>query len=75
MDGIPLVPKGKTNHMLNCGPSGSSFGVPEHLELFNFRHFQTLWGRREMKFTPHRSVSEVNTSADVVYVVFSIKAR
>ncbi|XP_073682709.1 synaptosomal-associated protein 23-like [Garra rufa] len=43
--GMPFAPNGKTNHMLAYRPSGTSFGVPEHLELFNFRHFQTLRGR------------------------------
>lgn len=43
---MPFALNGKTNHMLDCRPCGTSFGVPEHLELFNFRHFQTLGGRR-----------------------------
>lgn len=76
VDGMPFAPNGKTNHMLACKPYGTSFSVPEHLELFNFRHFQTLGGRREGgKFTLHSSVSGVNTSADTVYAAFTMKER
>jgi len=74
VDGMPFAPNGKTNHMLDCRPYGTSFGVPGHLELFNFRHFQTM-GEEGGKFTPHSSVSWVNASADIVYAAFTMKAR